>query len=150
MQYMSLGKPENLFFLINSIGGVILNIPISVQLYTLREDIGKDFTGTLEKVAKIGYKGVEFAGFGNLTSPQLKACLDRLGLKASGSHTGIDDLENNFDNVKQLIKSKSYVLDTTSFRNQYKFMIFTEWGHSYNDSYFDNNLKILRFLNYLE
>jgi sugar phosphate isomerase/epimerase len=61
-------------------------------MYTLREEAGKDFIGTLEKVAQVGYQGVEFAGYGDLTASQLKAHLDRLGLKASGSHIGMDQL----------------------------------------------------------
>jgi sugar phosphate isomerase/epimerase len=36
-----------------------MSIPIALQLYTLREETQKDFTGTLEKVAEIGYEGVE-------------------------------------------------------------------------------------------
>ena len=43
------------------------NIPVALQLYTLREELEKDFTGTLEKVAALGYQGVEFAGFGPLS-----------------------------------------------------------------------------------
>ena len=37
-------------------------IPIALQLYTLRNETARDFAGTLREVAKIGYAGVEFAG----------------------------------------------------------------------------------------
>ena len=36
-----------------------------LQLYTVRDDIGKDLEGTIKKVAAIGYKEVELAGYGN-------------------------------------------------------------------------------------
>ena len=36
---------------------------VGLQLYTVRTDLGKDFEGTLAKVAAIGYKEVEFAGY---------------------------------------------------------------------------------------
>src|SRR5438105_10247886 len=36
---------------------------IGVQLYTVRSEIAKDFEGSLAKVASIGYKEVELAGF---------------------------------------------------------------------------------------
>src|SRR6266536_3814447 len=40
--------------------------PIVLQLYTVRDEMKKDFFGTIAKVARIGYKEVEFAGyFGN-------------------------------------------------------------------------------------
>ena len=40
---------------------------LGLQLYSLREETPKDFCGTVEKVAKMGYTGVEFAGYGGLT-----------------------------------------------------------------------------------
>lgn len=74
-----------------------MSLPVSLQLYTLRDETAKDFKGTLEKVANIGYKGVEFAGYGGLTAAQMKAELDRLGLKVTGSHVGMDILRNNLE-----------------------------------------------------
>jgi sugar phosphate isomerase/epimerase len=76
-----------------------MKFPISVQMFTLRAETEKDFVGTLEKVAEIGYQGVEFAGYGNLTSAELKRHLDRLGLKASGSHVGLDLIKNSLEEV---------------------------------------------------
>ena len=36
---------------------------VGVQLYTVRDQMKADFAGTIEKVAKIGYREVEFASF---------------------------------------------------------------------------------------
>ena len=36
--------------------------PVALQLYTLRDLMRDDFTGTVAKVAEIGYDAVEFAG----------------------------------------------------------------------------------------
>lgn len=76
-----------------------MSIPVAVQLYTLREEASRDFAGTLERVAEIGYKGVEFAGYGNLTASKLKDTLEKLGLKAAGSHVGLDQLKDRLDEV---------------------------------------------------
>ena len=69
----------------------------AVQLYTVREEASKDFLGTLEKVAELGYEGVEFAGFFDVPAEVLKEHLDKLGLAAIGSHTPmqllLDDIE---------------------------------------------------------
>lgn len=88
------------------------NIPISLQLYTLREEMEKDFLGTLKKVAQIGYAGVEFAGYGNLSADRLKEELDKLGLVASGSHVGLDLLRNNLEEVIKynLIIGNKYII----------------------------------------
>jgi sugar phosphate isomerase/epimerase len=71
--------------------------PIALQLYSIKELTAVDFLGTLEKVAKIGYDGVEFAGYFDTSAKDLKRVLDRLNLRAAGSHVGIDDLKNNLE-----------------------------------------------------
>ena len=78
-----------------------MRLPVAVQLYSIRDEVVKDFIGALEKVAEIGYNGVEFAGFGDVPAAKMKAALDRLGLKAVGSHTGIDLLVNKLDEVME-------------------------------------------------
>lgn len=62
-------------------------IPLGVQLYSVRTECEKDLPRTLEAVAKIGYQGVEFAGFYNYAAADLKKLLDDNGLKCCGSHT---------------------------------------------------------------
>ena len=57
-----------------------------VQLYVLRDLLAKDFDGTLAKVAAIGIKNVEFAGFYGRTAKQVRASLSSTGLTASGAH----------------------------------------------------------------
>ena len=54
------------------VGGVRLDAArierVGMQLYTVRNELEKDFNGTLAKVAAIGYKEVEFAGYTQHTS----------------------------------------------------------------------------------
>ena len=76
-----------------------MKLPIALQLYSVRDEMEKDVVGTLKKVADIGYKGVEFAGFWNLSATQLKKALDDFGLTAVGSHTDIKLLSGNLDEV---------------------------------------------------
>ncbi|HBM80254.1 MAG TPA: sugar phosphate isomerase/epimerase [Clostridiaceae bacterium] len=98
-----------------------MNINLAVQLYSVRDEANRDFVGTLEKVAKIGYKGVEFAGYGGLTASQMKKHLDRLGLRVAGSHVGIDDLLNNLDDVIKYnieIGNKYIVCPYASFKSK--------------------------------
>lgn len=63
---------------------------ISLQLYTVRERTARDMPGTLRRLAGMGYAAVEFAGFGGLPAPDLRAILDELGLRASGAHVPLD------------------------------------------------------------
>jgi sugar phosphate isomerase/epimerase len=73
------------------------NVKIGLQLYTLRDETAVDFEGTLRKVAAIGYEGVEFAGYGGLSSDQLSALLQELGLKAIASHVSLERLISDLD-----------------------------------------------------
>jgi len=68
---------------------------IGLQLYTMRDLMKQDFAGTLEKVAKIGYKEVEFAGYFDHKPEEVKKLLDGLGLKAPATHVSIDLLRGN-------------------------------------------------------
>lgn len=67
----------------------------AVQLYSLRHHIndGADLLKILEEVKKIGFEGVEFAGFFGLSAEELKAKLDELGLTCVGMHMGLGDFE---------------------------------------------------------
>ncbi|CAN5574652.1 sugar phosphate isomerase/epimerase [soil metagenome] len=69
---------------------------LSVQLYTLRDDLAKDVAGTLAKVRMIGFEYVELAGYYDLPATEWKTILDDLELKVSGAHTGIEAFENDY------------------------------------------------------
>ncbi|UNK20710.1 sugar phosphate isomerase/epimerase [Paenibacillus sp. N3/727] len=81
-----------------------MSLEFGLQLYSVRDELTKDFKGTLEKVASIGYKNVELffhdadnmgATIGNLTADELKQELDRLGLKAVSAHIDLAFLEED-------------------------------------------------------
>lgn len=72
---------------------------IGLQLYTVRELFAADPVATLETVAKIGYREVEYGGGGYDTMDHalLRRTMDRLGLKSPSIHVGYDALMDNFD-----------------------------------------------------
>src|ERR1700756_2211564 len=59
---------------------------LGVQLYVFRAMLAKDFDGTLAKVAAIGIRNVEFAGFYKRSAKEVRTSLANAGLKASGAH----------------------------------------------------------------
>ena len=59
---------------------------VGMQLYTVRDALGKDFDGTIAKVAAIGYKEVEFAGYYGRSAAELRDVLKRHGLKSPAAH----------------------------------------------------------------
>jgi sugar phosphate isomerase/epimerase len=70
-------------------------IPLGLQLYSLREECKKDLAGILQTVSKIGYKGVEFAGYHGHSAAELRKMLDANGLVACGSHTPYETVLGN-------------------------------------------------------
>ena len=73
---------------------------ISVQLWSVKDDVKADFKGTLKQLVEMGFSGVEFANeFGEFSGdPQsIKAVLDTFGLEGSGAHLSFEQLnDNNF------------------------------------------------------
>jgi len=66
---------------------------IYLQLYSLRDDIKTDFGGTLDKVASMGFTGIEAAGykegkFYGLTPEEFKTEIEKRGMKVLSSHVG--------------------------------------------------------------
>ena len=59
----------------------------ALELYSVRNDLKEDLWGTLRKVRKMGYEGVEFAGEFVHTAQELKAAMDDTGLSCVSWHT---------------------------------------------------------------
>ena len=72
-------------------------IPIALQLYSIRNDCREDFDGSLEQVAKMGFEGVEFAGYYHYAekAADLKKKLDALNLKVAGTHIRLNTLQGD-------------------------------------------------------
>ena len=77
-------------------------IPVGLQLYSLREQCKTDLPGMLTAVAKIGYKGVEFAGYHGRSAEELRKMLDDNGLVACGTHTPYDSVLG--DKLKETVE----------------------------------------------
>lgn len=68
---------------------------LGVQLWSVKDDLRRDFDGVLTKIAQMGFQGVEFAGqFGpyRQNPAGLRALLDRNGLMCAGAHVDIRQL----------------------------------------------------------
>ena len=74
-------------------------IPVALQLYSVRGDLEADFLGTLCKVSEIGYDGVEFAGLFGYEPAQIKHWCDSLGLAPISAHVPLADMLADIDKV---------------------------------------------------
>lgn len=72
---------------------------LGVQLYTLRDLFQKDYKATLQALADIGYKTLEFAGYYDHDPKNVRAHMDALGLKSHSAHIQLADMKDSFDQV---------------------------------------------------
>jgi len=78
---------------------------VGLQLYTVRDRMKDDFDGTIAKVAQVGYKEVEFAGYFGRTGEQVRAACDKSGLAAVATHVQYDELDDKFPAVVETSKT---------------------------------------------
>jgi len=78
---------------------------VGLQLYTVRDLMKADFDGTIAKVAAIGYKEVEFAGYFGRTGQQVRAACDKNGLEPISTHVQYDELDDKFPSVIETSKT---------------------------------------------
>ncbi len=78
---------------------------VGLQLYTVRDLMKADLPGTLAKVAAIGYKEVEFAGYFGRTPAQIRDLLRRDGLTSPSTHLPFESLDTTWQ--KQLDDAKA-------------------------------------------
>jgi sugar phosphate isomerase/epimerase len=81
---------------------------VGVQLYSLRTDARQDLERTLASIAEVGYRSVELLGSMNnfdMPAAQLRAVLDRVGLRAPSTHIGgnaLNDMDRLLDEAARL------------------------------------------------
>jgi sugar phosphate isomerase/epimerase len=75
-------------------------IPIAFQLYTVRGEFARDVPGTLKTLGEIGYKAIEFWGYGGTpnvyekySAAELRKLLDGSDLKCCGIHLQLQAID---------------------------------------------------------
>jgi len=70
-------------------------IPLGIQLYTVRQLLDDDFKATVKALAEMGYQGVEFAWkYGGMSPDELAAFLNDLGLQVCGMHVSLAEIQD--------------------------------------------------------
>jgi sugar phosphate isomerase/epimerase len=70
------------------------SLPVGLELFSVREELGKDLMGTVRAVAKMGYEGVEFYSPYFQWTPayaqEVRKLLDDLGIRCFSTHNGAE------------------------------------------------------------
>lgn len=82
--------------------------PIALQMWTVREEAQRDFSDALEKIARLGFAGVEqvnLLGYGGLSLAQVRTRMEDLELKTAGVHFTLDEWEADADGAIAVLKA---------------------------------------------
>jgi sugar phosphate isomerase/epimerase len=82
-----------------------LGLPLGLQLYSVREQLPKDYLGTLKQIAALGYKEVEAAGFYDKTPAEVKAAMQQAGLSLVSAHYSSSVLFPQVDSIIEYAKA---------------------------------------------
>ena len=80
-------------------------LPIAAQVYSVREQAAADFDGTMKELARMGYEGVELAGLYGHSPEEIRAILDRHGLKAVSAHIPYEEFAQDPDGTAGTYRS---------------------------------------------
>ena len=79
--------------------GPSFNVPVGLQLYSLRDQFKNDVPGTLDQVEAFGIKYVETAGTYGVPAEKFRALLDERGLRAVSGHFPYEQCRDNVDSI---------------------------------------------------
>jgi len=71
--------------------------PVGLQLYTVRDQLDKDVAGTIQQIAKIGYKDVEIYSLYGKSPAEFLKILNDNGITASSGHYLLPDVKTKWD-----------------------------------------------------
>ena len=83
-----------------------------IQLYSVRQQMAKDFEGALASVREAGYVEVESASLPKRPAAEIRRALDKAGLKCVSSHRSFVDVTKDLDATTEFEKTLgvSYII----------------------------------------
>lgn len=125
------------------------NVTVGMQLYSVRDEMGKDPLGTLKQLAAMGYKNVEHANYINrkfygYSAQDFKKILDDLGLYMISGHT-VFGLQHWDDARKDFTDTWKYTVEDAAILKQ-KYVISPWMDEKMRNSY-DSLKKYLDIFN---
>jgi len=116
-----------------------------IQMYSVRDITKDDLKGALKKVAEMGYKYVEFAGFFGHSAEEVKNWLDEFGLIVSGTHTGLRELDEDFEGTvayHKTIGNKNIIIPGHDLSDQAKLDEFVEKVNKYQPMLAEHGISL--------
>jgi len=112
------------------------DVPLGLQLYSVRDQLPQDFDGTLKQLGGLGYKEVEAAGYYNHTPGEVKAGISAAGLTLVSAHHPMPMLRMKLDDILAYAKElgvPTLVCSSPELKDpsRYKTMTAEERSHAF-------------------
>ncbi|WP_088830526.1 sugar phosphate isomerase/epimerase family protein [Paenibacillus tyrfis] len=131
-----------------------MSLQFGLQLYSVRDELQKDYWGTLEKLAEIGYRNLEIANHNaedglEPNATELRKRLDALGMKVVSSHISPLDRYEEIIAYNQELGSTAIALGIAFFKNKQEVLeccqLLNRHGEAYKkgglDFYYHNHFQ---------
>ncbi len=131
-----------------------MSLQFGLQLYSVRDELQKDYWGTLEKLAEIGYRNLEIANHNaedglEPNATELRKRLDALGMKVVSSHISPLDRYEEIIAYNQELGSTAIALGIAFFKNKQEVLnccqMLNRHGEAYKkgglDFYYHNHFQ---------
>lgn len=85
---------------------------LAAQLYTLRNELKKDFPGTLRELKRMGWSAVQIDGLHGNDPVEIAAVMDELGLRTAGMHVGLERMKSDLPAVLEearLFRTRDFI-----------------------------------------
>ncbi len=116
-----------------------------IQLFSLRDIAEKNYEEMLKTAAELGFESVETAGFFEHDAHQIKEWLDKYNLRIAGTHTSLDELDNDFDGVvkyHKIIGNKKIIIPWAPLKNNEELKNTAERINKYQPMLAENGIEM--------
>jgi sugar phosphate isomerase/epimerase len=74
-----------------------MNLPIAIQLFSIKNTVPNDVEGTFLALKEMGYDGVEFAGLYGKSAQEIRDICDRVGIIPISAHISFPAIRDELD-----------------------------------------------------
>ncbi|MCD9022814.1 sugar phosphate isomerase/epimerase [Cohnella sp. NL03-T5] len=72
---------------------------LAAQLYTLRNEVKKDFPAVLRELSKMGWAAVQIDGLHGYSAREISSVMKEVGMQTAGMHVGLERMKHDLEAV---------------------------------------------------
>lgn len=77
----------------------MIRTKLAAQLYTLRNEVKKDFPAVLRELSKMGWAAIQIDGLHGYSAREIASVMKEVGLQTAGMHVGLERMKHDLEAV---------------------------------------------------